>query len=46
MPSPSRVLPHDSATEVFDHPFAYAAARGIPTNDIESALMTAAPFAA
>jgi hypothetical protein len=41
-----QVLPHDCATEVFAHPFAYAAARGIATSDIETALMMAAPFAA
>ena len=39
------VLPHDRAVEVFEHPFAYAAARGIPTSDLELELMLDAPSA-
>ena len=37
------VLAHDSAVEVFDHPFAYAAERGIRTSDLELQLMLDAP---
>lgn len=33
------VLAHDRALEVFDDPFAYAAARGIPTNELEEQLL-------
>lgn len=36
------VLPHDRALDVFLHPFAYAAARGIPTR-AEIELMLEAP---
>jgi hypothetical protein len=39
------VLAHDRATEVFDDPFAYAAARGIATSDLELELMLDAPLA-
>jgi hypothetical protein len=40
------VLPHDLAAEVFEHPFVYAAKRGICTCDLELELMMAAPLAA
>jgi len=33
------------ALEVFDHPFAYAAERGIETSDLELELMLDAPLA-
>jgi hypothetical protein len=40
-----RVVVAVRALEVFDHPFAYAAERGIETSDLELELMLDAPLA-
>jgi hypothetical protein len=40
-----RVVVAVRTLEVFDHPFAYAAERGIETSDLELELMLDAPLA-